>query len=311
MKITLIMNTADQGALQLLRSGVHELRAKGHEVSTHVTFDSGDGARFARNAARQGTDLVIAAGGDGTVNEVVNGLMAGDPVSEHVPRLGIVPLGTANDFSCYLGLPEEPGPALMRAVDGPCFHADVGRVNDRWFVNVSSGGLGAEATEEAPDTVKKVVGPLAYFVTGVRKFASLHPTTATFSSGDNVIYEGPFLFFAVGNGGRTGGGNWVTPQADLADGMLDLCIVQDMGRAELIRLLPLLRNGEHLDHPGVIYTQVTDVAITGYKTISVNLDGEPIHASSLEYSVRPRMLKISGRTAPPIPGTHQKEERSA
>ncbi|HUH12686.1 MAG TPA: diacylglycerol kinase family protein, partial [Longimicrobiales bacterium] len=114
--------------LNELHAGVATLRAQGHEVTPRVTFESGDGRRLAMAAARTGYDLVIAAGGDGTLNEVVNGLTR----AESPPRLAVVPLGTANDFAVGLRLPAEVGAAMRVAVEGEPRTVDVARVNDRY-----------------------------------------------------------------------------------------------------------------------------------------------------------------------------------
>lgn len=293
MDIGIVINTADQGALEVLRESIRQLRDQGHRVEPRITFEAGDGALFAADARRRGVDMVVAAGGDGTINEVVNGLVDPADGGDKVPRLGIIPLGTANDFAGYLSLPTDIEAALLAAVDAPGLKIDVGVVNDRRFLNVSSGGLGAEATEEASDAAKKLLGSVAYFVTGVRKFAALQPSHGSFVSGGATLFEGDFLFFAVGNGARTGGGNWVTPNADLTDGRLDLCIVEAMSHADLLKLLPNLRSGGHLDHPGVVYRQLREVEIGIDGDFSVNVDGEPIEEAPLNYSVIPEALELA------------------
>lgn len=296
MKIDLIINTADTVVMQRLRERTAALRGQGHDVQARVTFEGGDATRFARDAVDRGADLVVSAGGDGTLNEVVNGILppVGTPPPQALPRLGIVPLGTGNDFAAFAGVPEDPDEALTAAIERPDHRIDVGVVNGRYFVNVSSGGLGAAATEETPDRAKRLLGAAAYLVTGVRTFAALDPVRARFTTGGETIFEGPLLFFAVGNGARAGGGNWITPRADPGDGLLDLCIVGEMGRAELLRILPELRAGEHLDNEHVIYRTVSDLVIEPLSELTVNVDGEPIDAAVLEYSVLPGALRLAG-----------------
>lgn len=299
MDIELIINTADQASLDQLRLQVERLREDSHLVNARITFEKDDARRFAREAASRGADLVISAGGDGTLNEVVNGLMPreGHPPAGDLPRLGIVPLGTANDFANFIGIPEEIGPAMSLAVDGPELTVDVGMLNGRHFLNVSSGGLGAEATDEASDLAKRLLGSVAYFVTGVRKFAGLRPSTGRFACGEETVFEGDFLFFAVGNGGRTGGGNWITPRAKLADGRLDLCIVQTLTHGDFLRLLPDLRTGDHLASEHVIYRQLPELTVEAFGELSVNLDGEPVPGSVLRYSILPRALRVAGSSS--------------
>ncbi|HEX7120622.1 MAG TPA: YegS/Rv2252/BmrU family lipid kinase [Longimicrobiales bacterium] len=271
-----------------LRAVVRRLREEGHAVFPRVTFEPGDGTRFAREAARGGADVVIAAGGDGTVNEVVNGLGR----IRHPPRLGILPIGTANDFAAGLGLPQELEAAARVAVGGRALPVDVASVNDRLFINVSTGGFGAEATEHTPSETKRLLGPLAYIVTGVREFVELHPTRARFVTDGKAFYAGDFLLFAVGNARRTGGGSVLTPRAEFGDGKLDLLVVEGMPRLDFLALLPDLRAGTHLESPGVRYTQAASIVVEATETLSVNADGEPMRARRFRYALRPRPILV-------------------
>lgn len=300
MKIEFIINTADPDALSRLRREVRRLREESHLVQARITFEAGDGSRFASEAVGVGADLVIAAGGDGTLNEVVNGLLAAGRQQdlERSPRLGVIPLGTGNDFAATLGVPEAIEEAVAFAVEGPDTLVDVACVNGRYFLNVSSGGLGAEATEDASDRSKRLLGSMAYLVTGIRKFASLRPMHGRFTAGDEVVFEGPFLFFAVGNGTRTGGGVRITPRASITDGLLDLCIVKEMDHGDFLRLLPELRTGDHLDNEHVVYRQLEALEVEPLGELSVNVDGEPIRGSTLSYSISRRTLPVAGRTPP-------------
>ncbi len=293
VRITLIINPRDPERLDELRGVVEKLRRAGHQVHPHLTFERGDGRRVAREGAEWGAEVVIAAGGDGTVNEVANGLMEhaqGEGGSS--PRLAILPLGTANDLASALEVPLELAAAAEVAVGGRSREVDVGMVEGRCFLNVSTGGIGAEATEETPSDAKRALGALAYMVTGVRKFAALEVSRARFVCGDEVAFEGAFLLFAVGNSTRTGGGNLLTPRADMRDGLLDLCVVQEVSRMDFLRILPELRAGNHLDHPAVIYRQVPEVRVESEAELSVNADGEPLEGTSFHYQIAERRLTL-------------------
>ena len=299
MHITMVINAPGPEATEELRGAVKKLRAAGHTVVPRLTFEKGDGRRFAREAAEGGTDLVIAAGGDGTIHEVGNGIhdhvaeraLAGDGPAACGPRLGIVPLGTGNDLAGALDVPADIHAAVAAALVGTPTPIDVGLLNGEGFLNVSTGGIGAEATEEASDEVKRVLGPVAYFITGVRKFVTLEVSSARFR-GSETIYEGRFLIFAVGNSRRTGGGNWLTPKADLSDGLLDVCIVKEMPRRDLLGLLPDLRAGRHLGHPAVIYRQVPELTVESEDELAVNVDGEPLGGRELHYALSPHRIVL-------------------
>lgn len=297
MHISMVINSPSPEATEELREAVTRLREAGHTVFPRLTFEKGDGRRFARAAAERGCGLVIAGGGDGTVHEVANGIhdflsSRGILAPEEGPRLGIVPMGTGNDLAGALDLPTDVQTAVAAAVVGRSVPVDVGLLNGEGFINVSTGGIGAEATEETSDEVKRVLGPVAYFITGVKKFVSLEVSSARFTDSE-VIHEGPFLIFAVGNSRRTGGGNWLTPRADLSDGLLDVCIVREMPRVELLGLLPELRAGRHVDHPAVIYRQVSSLTVESPDELSVNVDGEPRNGRTLRYAVSPYRICLS------------------
>lgn len=271
------------------------VRAKGHVVEAHVTLESDDATAMAAAAARAGTDVVIAVGGDGTVNEVINGLDGFET------PLGIIPLGTANDFAIQAGIPSDVDHAMDVILHRNPVRIDTASLNGRRFLNVSTGGVGAEATAETPAEAKESLGPVAYAITGVRKFAEFEPYRASFH-GRDFSYEGDFLMFAVGLTRASGGGTLVTPNASVTDGLIDVCVVESMGRAEFARLLLKIKRGEHLGEPGVHYAQLPSVTIESDRTLSVNVDGESMDVRNLRYVARVKDLAVYvGR----VPGTGQ------
>lgn len=290
LTIAIILHPRDGDEhLEELRGVVSRLRRRGHRVLPRLTFEEGDAARLAREAARVHADVVVAAGGDGTVNEVVNGLVR----SRWQPRLAIAPLGTANDFASALDLPTRLDEALDVAIRGRPLAIDVGRVNNRSFINVSTGGFGAVTAESTPVETKRMLGPLAYLIAGVREFVEFRSAVATFlDARGRVIFAGEFLFFAVGNGPRTGGGSRVTPFARLDDGLLDLVVVPAMPRLDFLALLPDLRAGTHLGKAGIVYARAPTFTIRPTTSIAVNTDGEPLRARRLRYSIHPRPLTL-------------------
>lgn len=289
MRIGLIIRPREgmQG-LEQLREAIAELRDRGHQVRPRLTFERGDAARFARRAGRSGADVVLSAGGDGTLNEVVNGLMGVDWTG----RVGIVPMGTANDFAAGMGIPGDPSEAVRVALEGRKVAVDVPRVNRRYFVNVSTGGFGAVATEETPSDTKKLLGPWAYVITGVKKFAELRPSMARFETPAGLAYEGEMMLFAVGNAKRTGGGTMLTPRAEFGDGQLDVLVVPAMPRMDFLSLLPDLRAGTHVDHPGVHYFRTERLVVESDETLSVNADGEALRGRRFEYVLSGRTISL-------------------
>ena len=264
---------------------VEWVRAKGHAVEVSVTFGPGDARAAADAAARAGADVVIAAGGDGTVNEVVNGL------DGHDTPLGIVPLGTANDFARQVGIPSDADHAMDVILRRKPVRIDSASLNGRRFLNVSTGGLGAAATAETPADAKETLGPVAYAITGARKLAELAPYEASFE-GAEFAFDGRFFMFAVGLTRAAGGGTLVTPQASATDGLLDVCIVAQMSRTDFARILLKVKRGEHVGLPGVHYAQLPELRIVAREEITVNVDGETSDARELRYVARPGDLLV-------------------
>jgi lipid kinase YegS len=282
-----------------LRHVVEWVREKGHVVRPRVTWEPGDGAMFAREAIEAGADTVIACGGDGTVNEVVNG-MEGTSVG-----LGIIPAGTANDFARQVGIPEDPNAAMDIVLRQKPVVIDTAAMNGRRFLNVSSAGVGAEATAETPADAKASLGPVAYFISGLRKLAGLEPRRALFEAPD-VRLEGEFLLFAVGNARATGGGTLVTPKASVRDGLLDICIVEAMTRGEFAKLALRVKRGEHLESEGVRYFRAPWLRVTSAEPTTVNVDGESTEVREANFEARPRDLLIH---LPRLPGHRRSVER--
>lgn len=289
MNITIIVKPTEVGLLKQLQSSVTRLRNAGHQVRARVTFDESDAFRFARAAARRGEDLIIAAGGDGTINQVVNGIVRAR--AGH-PRLGIVPLGTANDFAKGLQIPLTIPEAVDVAVRGQPVVIDIPRVGGRSFINVSTGGFGPDITEAASAKAKQRFGRLAYLFTALRKLRELEPYHASFEIDGAVVYDGPFFFYAVGNARHTGGGTPVTPRADYSDARLDLALFTGRKRREFLSLLPDLRAGKHPEDPDVIYAQASEIRVLAQDDFAVNVDGEPLRGDTFHYSLPGQRITV-------------------
>ena len=269
-----------------LRQMVSWVRDRGHAVEVCITWNAVDAAVYAARAADFGTDVVIACGGDGTLNEVVNGLDGRD-----VP-LGVIPLGTANDFARQTGIPEEADHAMDVILRRKPVRIDTASMNGRRFLNVSTGGVGAEATQQTPADAKATLGPLAYAITAVRMLASGSPDRHASFMSDGFALDVDFLAFAVGSARETGGGNLMTPDASVTDGLLDLCVIETMSRRDFARLSLAVKKGEHLGLPGVHYAQLPWFKVTSADSLSVNLDGEGVQATVCDYRARRADLMV-------------------
>jgi len=298
--LTLVLHGARADRADV-RHLVRWVRRRGHRLDVRVTWDAGDAMWQAAEAADAGADTVIAAGGDGTLNEVLNGLDGRNTA------LGIIPLGTANDFARQLGIPSDADHAMDVILQRKPALMDTASLNGRRFLNVSTGGVGAEATAETPTEAKAALGALAYAITGIRKLAELPASRATFRS-DGLRLDCEYLMFAVGNARATGGGTIVAPRAEVNDGLLDVCVVEAMPRADFARIALKTRTGDHLDLPGVHYVQVPWLRIEGHNALSVNVDGESSDARVLHYRARARDLRVH---AVRLPGEDTTETETA
>jgi lipid kinase YegS len=251
-----------------------------------VTLEKGDARRFVSEAGK--VDLLIAAGGDGTLNEVLHGLMDLSVVAR--PVLGIVPLGTANDFATGCSIPRDPEKALSLCMKGKGVPIDVGKANDHWFINAASAGFGAEITAGTSPELKRLLGPAAYTVMGAILAINIHQYQGRLTLPDREITgSGPVAI--VGNGRQTGGGIQVAPHAFIDDGLLDVLVVRPISAMALLaaarELQQLSPDGEYIS-----YWQTPWVEVYPEQAIPVNLDGEPVRFSSVRYEVVPRAIRL-------------------
>ena len=284
-KVQLILNGKVAGN-DALRAAVVGQREAGHRIEVRVTWKKGDARRFVLEAGE--VDLLIAAGGDGTLNEVVHGLMDLSVVAR--PVLGVVPLGTANDFATGCDIPRDPEKALALCIEGEALPIDVGKANEHWFLNAASAGFGAEVTATTSPDLKRLLGPVAYTVMGAILAINVHQYHGTLTLPDGEITgSGPVAI--VGNGRQTGGGVQVAPRAYIDDGLLDVLVVRHIPAAALLtaarELQQLSPEGEYIS-----YWQTPWVEVHPDEVVPVNLDGEPMEFSSVRYEAVPRAIRV-------------------
>ena len=239
-----------------------------------------------------GAKRIIAGGGDGTINAIVNALV-GKGNKKPRATLGVLPLGTANDFAHGLGLPvKDLGQCLEIACTARPKKIDVGRANSSNFINVTSGGFGSEITATTPVEMKKALGGAAYTLMGTVKAFKLKPYEGRLRVPGKKPIEGNMLFMAVGNNRLAGGGFEVAPKARLDDGLLDLAIVS-RGEGGLQRLKSELETPDNPDNQFVYYRQLPEFTIETDQDVHFNLDGEPTKQRKLKFSVLPRHLGVA------------------
>ena len=274
------------------------LRERYPSLEIVMTVAGGDGEMAARRAVQDGCEHVLIGGGDGTLNEVLNGVAA-------VPRglerttFGLIPLGTGNDFAQAIGIPTEVEPALDVMLAGRTVEVDVGRVNGRLFVNVSAGGFIAEVSEAVTPRMKSLAGQLAYLLGGAQALVDFTPVPVVLAARPGDIRMSADIYaFAVCNSRLIGGGRLIAPHAVVDDGLLDLCLIEGMPTIEFVALLRRVSSGEHVEDPRVHYFHVSHARMDFDSAVRLNTDGEVLAAQTCEYDVLPRAARFLAGDAP-------------
>ena len=246
-----------------------KLEKAGYETSAYATERAGDATKEAERALEQEYDLLIVAGGDGTLNEVVNGI-AEQP---NLPKLGIIPMGTVNDFGRALHLPSNIMKAVDVIVNGHTTQVDIGKMNSRYFINLAAGGKLTEVSYETPSKLKSIVGPFAYYIKGFEMLPQMKAVDIRIEY-DGEIFQGEALLFLLGLTNSMAGFEKLVPDAKLDDGYFTLIIVEKANLAELGHIMTLASRGEHTKHPKVIYKKAKSVSISSFANMQLNVDGE-------------------------------------
>ncbi|WP_376794181.1 diacylglycerol/lipid kinase family protein [Thermogemmatispora sp.] len=295
--LVILNPTANQGRMQRYRALVRQ-RAAATGADYCETTQAGQAERLAREAASQGRPIIVV-GGDGSIHEVVNGILSS---GQRVP-LGIIAAGSGNDFAYNtLNLPRHPEAAVERAFDGEPKPIDAGQANERYFANSFSVGLDADIAAGARQ-LKKIpfmTGMRLYYSSTLRQLLfgyrrcpwlrfslvpvdSAAPPAATFQR---------YVLLAVTNGPTYGSGFRINPGASPDDGLLDLCAIRYAPLGRALRLLPVVKRGEHAALPEVHFYRLQQLTIESRLPLNVQMDGEVFHGQRYEIRVLPQALLV-------------------
>jgi len=276
----------------------HAAAAAGLRGETLFSEHQGHIADLTARAAEEGAELVVAVGGDGTVNEAVNGLMRVDP--ERRPELAVFPRGTGTDFARTFRIPTKTARAIDVARSGRTITIDAGRATftawdgaeaEAWFANVASAGMSGAVAQRANSTSKALGGKASF----------LWATLAVFSRWKNTIVvaevegerrEGRMLDVIVANCQFLGGGMWMTPEADPGDGLFDVLLIGDITKRDLLTTLPKIYRGTHLPHPKAELLRARTVTVTAPVPLPVELDGEQPGTTPVRFEVVPAAVRL-------------------
>jgi len=264
-----------------------------------------DAERLAREAVRAGVDRVVAAGGDGTTSEVVSGILAAG-LGERA-ELGLLPLGTGGDLARTVGAPRALVAAAERIASAEARPVDAGRVHYRdrrgkpattFFLNVTSLGVSGLVTEMVEDTPKALGGRLAFLLGTLRALARFRPAPVSLRLDGSPLHEGELVLAAAANGRYFGGGMHIAPPARIDDGLLDVVVVPGLSRLRLLRELPRIYRGTHLEVPEVLHARGRRLEADAEPgTVRLEIDGEPLGFLPAEVELLPGALRLCGMPA--------------
>ena len=283
MKNTVIIfNPAARGArTQRLRTQLEKL-ARGTTLC--ATSHAGEAEHLARNAAEEGYERIVAAGGDGTINEIVNG------IAGHNVTLGLLPLGTMNVFATELGLPVNDLARCWKIIQrNRTYNVDLPRANRKHFVQLAGVGLDAQAVKETSRAFKRNFGPLSYLISAVQ-IASRTPPVLRIESEDAISGEGSFVL--VGNGRLYGGRFPFFKQAVMNDGLLDVIVFKRLGYVDIIRYLQDVVFTPQISSPEVEYFQTRRLRVSSEESVPVEIDGELVGNCPVEFKIRAGGLRV-------------------
>jgi len=262
------------------------LRGLGYDVDERLTQGEGDGIRLARAGVEEGFDVVCAIGGDGTVNETINGLAGTD-----VP-LAIIPTGTVNVLATELGIPLDPPDAVRLLEAGTVSWIDLGLAGERYFGLMAGVGMDAAVVASLSPAMKKAFKEAAFAMQGLANYLTKEEPRIRVTCEERSV-EGYFAVF--GNASNYGGGFGITPLADMRDGLLDVCVLKDKSFLSTVSYWTAALINAHLRHPKVEYFRTESaqiVTVEPDKEVLVQTDGEMAGRLPLTCSVVPRALRV-------------------
>lgn len=297
MKAELIVNLTAGGGKPShhLTTVLEYLKKNGLNYKVCITSRQGEAVELAQKAADNGAKLIVSVGGDGTVNEIVNGIMK----SKYSPALGIIPLGWANDFIKSTGIPSDIIEACKTLIKGKTKKIDVGLINNQiYFANICGIGFDAEVAHLANQlknrhpnwntlsayvyvfaTIKKLLSPFSYHNVKIKI--------------DGQETQSKILFMAVGNGKIYGGRFKITPEAILDDGFLEVCTVEELGRLKYLISIPKVFKGTHKSIKGINFYRAKEIVIQSSEPILAQVSGEVIEGQKeFIITLLPKSLKL-------------------
>lgn len=287
MSILFIVNpTAGKGKAKTLVP-IIESECKVRNIEYVVKYTSGpaDGTSIAARGAAEGFERIIAVGGDGTVNDVLNGI-AGTNAA-----LGVIPGGSGNDFIRSINGHNDIKKIIEDNAYGKIVKCDLGVCNGKYFINVASSGFDAQVVIETQKAKKVFSGSLAY-IAAVIKTIFIYKGKRINIKVDDYDFEENTLLVAVANGKYYGGGMLPAPEAEIGDGYFDICHIKQVGKAKMLVLFPKFIKGKHCNIKEVSMLKGSKIKIEANEELPVNLDGETFYSRQIDFEILPKGINI-------------------
>lgn len=233
---------------------------------------------------------IIAAGGDGTINNVVNAMINN---KIDLP-LAIFPAGTANDFAYYFDLPHSIEDMVQIALEENYTYSDIGKVNDKYFINVAAMGFLVDVSQKTDPNIKNTLGVISYYLKGVTEIPNLKPIPIKITSKEYTS-EDQIYFMLVMNGRSAGGFKRIAPNAEINDGLLDVMLFKEMPIYEFAPLLINVMQGNHHANKNVIFFQTSKLKVESDNNVGTDIDGEKGAEFPLEIEILPKKIRINTR----------------
>lgn len=231
---------------------------------------------------------VIAAGGDGTINQVVNAMMRNGC---DLP-LAIFPAGTANDFAYYFDLPHDIESMIDIALGEHYTYADVGKANEKYFINVAALGFLVDVSQKTDPNIKNTLGVISYYLKGMSEIPNLRPIETKVRTDDMMLNE-KIYFMLIMNGKSAGGFKRIAPEAEINDGLLDVMMFKEMSVLDMAPLLFKVMTGDHIENDNVIFFQTNKLYIEADQEVGTDVDGETGPDLPLAIELIPRGIRIN------------------
>ncbi|WP_056989315.1 diacylglycerol kinase family lipid kinase [Lacticaseibacillus camelliae] len=266
--------SGNEGMRRYVADILDVLEQAGYEASAfQTTAEPFSAKKEASRATEAGFALIVGAGGDGTINEVVNGIAP----HKHRPKMALIPAGTTNDYARALRIPrDDPVAAAKVILKGQTLRMDIGQANSHYFMNIAAGGLLTELTYQVPSEFKSIFGYFAYVVKAAEMLPAIQSVPMHLEYDDGV-YDGPASMFLLAMTNSVGGFEQIVPDSSMGDGKFSLIVVKTGNFGDMLVLIAkVLNGGRHVDDSNIIYTKTSKLVATRKDggEMKINLDGD-------------------------------------